>query len=202
MTRTRLAILISGRGSNMEAILGAASAADYPAEPTLVLSNRPDAQGLETARQAGIAVAAVDHKAVGKDRKAFETAVHAQLEAHRIEFVALAGFMRVLTPWFVGKWTRRLVNIHPSLLPKYKGLDTHTRAIAAGDAEAGCTVHYVSDGVDEGEIIAQARVPVLPGDTANELAARILPEEHKLYPQALAQAIRRYQSDARATSTS
>lgn len=183
--KLNLAILISGRGSNMTALLEACRAEDYPARPVLVLSNRPEAKGLETAAAAGVPTAVVDHKAFGKDREAFEREVHAALIAAGTEIIALAGFMRVLTPWFVRQWTGRLINIHPSLLPKYKGLDTHARAIDAGDAEAGCSVHYVSDGVDEGEIIAQARVPIHSGDTPDALAARILPEEHKLYPQAL-----------------
>ena len=188
MTRLKLAILISGRGSNMEAILEAAQDPAYPAEPVLVLSNRPDAKGLDTAAAAGIRTAAIDHKTYGKDREAFERAMQEQLEAAGIEIIALAGFMRVLTPWFVHTWEGRMINIHPSLLPKYKGLDTHQRAIDAGDSEAGCTVHWVSPGVDDGEIIQQASVPILPGDSADSLAARILPVEHRLYPEALAKA--------------
>lgn len=186
MTRLNLAILISGRGSNMEALLSAAEDPAYPAKPVLVASNRPDAKGLETAAAAGIPTLAIDHKLYGKDREAFERALDKALTDAGTEIIALAGFMRVLTPWFVTRWEGRMINIHPSLLPKYKGLDTHQRAIDAGDAEAGCTVHWVSAGVDEGEIIAQAAVPILPGDTAETLAARTLPEEHKLYPRALA----------------
>ncbi len=186
MTRLKLAILISGRGSNMEALLSASEDPDYPARPVLVASNRPDAKGLETAAAAGIPTLAIDHKLYGKDREAFERALDKALTDAGTEIIALAGFMRVLTPWFVTRWEGRMINIHPSLLPKYKGLDTHQRAIDAGDAEAGCTVHWVSAGVDEGEIIAQAAVPILPGDTAETLAARTLPEEHKLYPRALA----------------
>jgi formyltetrahydrofolate-dependent phosphoribosylglycinamide formyltransferase len=188
MTRLKLAILISGRGSNMEAILEAARDPAYPAQPVLVLSNRPDAKGLETATAAGIATAAIDHKTYGKDREAFERAMHEQLTEAGVEIIALAGFMRVLTPWFVNKWQGRMVNIHPSLLPKYKGLDTHQRALDAGDTEAGCTVHWVSPGVDDGEIIQQASLPILPGDTADSLAARLLSVEHQLYPEALAKA--------------
>lgn len=188
MRRLNLAILISGRGSNMEALLDAAKDPAYPARPVLVLSNRPDARGLDTAAAAGIPTAAVDHKPFGKDREAFERAIDARLEAAGTEIIALAGFMRVLTPWFVEKWTGRMINIHPSLLPKYKGLDTHQRAIDAGDREAGCSVHWVTAGVDEGAVIAQARVPILPGDTAEDLAARVLPQEHRLYPEALAKA--------------
>lgn len=186
MNRLKLAILISGRGSNMEALLKAAEDPAYPAKPVLVLSNRPDAKGLETAANAGIPTRAIDHKLYGKDREAFERELDKALTEAGIEIIALAGFMRVLTPWFVTRWEGRMINIHPSLLPKYKGLDTHQRAIDAGDAEAGCTVHWVSAGVDEGEIIAQAAIPILPGDTADSLAARLLPEEHRLYPRALA----------------
>jgi len=186
MTRLNLAILISGRGSNMEALLSAAEDPAYPAKPVLVASNRPDAKGLETAAASGIPTLAIDHKLYGKDREAFERALDKALTEAGTEIIALAGFMRVLTPWFVTRWEGRMINIHPSLLPKYKGLDTHQRAIDAGDAEAGCSVHWVSAGVDEGEIIAQAAVPILPGDTADTLAARTLPEEHKLYPRALA----------------
>ena len=188
MTRLKLAILISGRGSNMEAILEAARDPAYPAKPVLVLSNRPDAKGLETATAAGIATAAIDHKTYGKDREAFERAMHEQLTETGVEIIALAGFMRVLTPWFVNTWEGRMVNIHPSLLPKYKGLDTHQRALDAGDTEAGCTFYWVSPGVDDGEIIQQASLPILPGDTADSLAARLLPVEHQLYPEALAKA--------------
>jgi phosphoribosylglycinamide formyltransferase 1 len=188
MKRLKLAILISGRGSNMEALLKAAAAPDYPADPVLVLSNRPDAIGLETALEAGVPALAIDHKPFGKDREAFERAVDAALTEAGAEIIALAGFMRVLTPWFVGKWQGRMINIHPSLLPKYKGLDTHQRAIDAGDTEAGATVHWVSPGVDDGEIIQQASLPILPGDTAETLAARLLPVEHALYPAALAKA--------------
>ncbi|MCB9961274.1 MAG: phosphoribosylglycinamide formyltransferase [Hyphomonas sp.] len=188
MRRLNLAILISGRGSNMEALLHAAEDPAYPAKPVLVASNRPDAKGLETAAAARIPTAAIDHRLYGKDREAFERQLDAELEKAGTEIIALAGFMRVLTPWFVGKWEGRLVNIHPSLLPKYRGLHTHQRAIESGDAEGGCSVHWVSAGVDEGEVIAQARVPILPGDTEDTLAARVLVEEHKLYPRALAMA--------------
>lgn len=190
MTRTRLAIFISGRGSNMDALLEATENPGYPAEPVLVLSNRPDAAGLQVAAAAGVPTACIDHRPFGQDREAFERDIQAALEGHDVAFIALAGFMRVLTPWFVSRWAGRMVNIHPSLLPKHKGLNTHARAIAAGDREAGCTVHWVSDGVDEGAIIAQARVPIRPSDTPETLAARILPEEHRLYPLALAKAIR------------
>ena len=186
MTRLRLAILISGRGSNMEAILSAAQEVNYPAEPVLVLANRPDARGLETAQNAGISAVAVDHKPFGPDREAFERAMQVELERHRVEMIVLAGFMRILTPWFVNQWLGRMINIHPSLLPKYPGLNTHQRAIDAGDAEAGCSVHWVTEGVDAGDVIAQARVPVRADDTADSLANRVLGEEHQLYPRAAA----------------
>ena len=186
MTRLRLAILISGRGSNMEAILSAAQEVNYPAEPVLVLANRPDARGLETAQNAGISAIAVDHKPFGPDREAFERAMQAELERHRVEMIVLAGFMRILTPWFVNQWLGRMINIHPSLLPKYPGLNTHQRAIDAGDTEAGCSVHWVTEGVDAGDVIAQARVPVRADDTADSLANRVLGEEHQLYPRAAA----------------
>ncbi|MEM1390264.1 MAG: phosphoribosylglycinamide formyltransferase [Pseudomonadota bacterium] len=186
MTRLRLAIFISGRGSNMDAILKAAEDETYPAEPVLVISNKPDAKGLETARDAGIHALAIDHRPFGKDREAFERQIDDALKQTRVQIIALAGFMRVLTPWFVGRWAGRLINIHPSLLPKYPGLKTHQRALEAGDSEAGCTVHWVSEGVDEGEIIAQAAIPIRENDTAETLAARVLIEEHRLYPEALA----------------
>lgn len=197
MTRTRFAVLISGRGTNMSALLEAASDPAYPGEPVLVLSNRPDAPGLVTANERGIATIAIDHKPFGGDREAFERALDDALKAASTEFIALAGFMRVLTPWFVSRWSGRLVNIHPSLLPKHRGLDTHARAIAAGDSEAGVSVHYVTEGVDEGEVIDQIAVPITPGDTSESLAARILPLEHELYPRALAIALRRYQAPSR-----
>lgn len=189
MTRLRLAILISGRGSNMDTLLRATKAPDYPATPQLVLSNRPGAQGLDRARQFGVETLAIDHRAFD-GREVFEDAVHEALTSRGIEIVALAGFMRVLTPGFVRKWSGRMVNIHPSLLPKYPGLNTHARAIEAGDSEAGCSVHWVSEGVDEGQVIAQARVPVKSGDSPEALADRVLGAEHDLYPDALAQACR------------
>lgn len=188
MSRLRLAILISGRGSNMEALLEAAKDPSYPAEPVMVLSNKPDAKGLDTARAAGITALAIDHRPFGKDREAFERQMNEALKQAGVEIIALAGFMRVLTPWFVREWSGRMINIHPSLLPKYPGLNTHQRAIEAGDIAAGCSVHWVTEGVDEGEIIAQAVVPIKEGDTADSLAARILPKEHELYPIALEKA--------------
>ena len=169
----------------MSSILDAAKQPDYPVRPHLVLSNRPGAAGLTHASKAGAAAIAIDHKPFGKDREAFERAMQSVLVEHDTEMVILAGFMRILTPWFVNQWARRMINIHPSLLPKYPGLNTHQRAIDAGDAEAGCSVHWVTEGVDEGDVIAQARVPIRPGDTAELLAERVLPTEHELYPKAV-----------------
>lgn len=186
MARTRTAILISGRGSNMAALLAAARDPAYPAEVALVLSNRADAAGLARAAEAGVPTAVVESRAFRGDRPGFEAAMEAVLAEHRIGLLALAGFMRVLTPGFVGRWDGRLVNIHPSLLPAFPGLETHERAIAAGVRLHGCTVHLVSAGVDEGPILAQAAVPVLPDDTPATLAARVLEQEHRIYPAALA----------------
>jgi phosphoribosylglycinamide formyltransferase-1 len=183
--RKRVAVLISGRGSNMTALIEAAKAQDYPADIVLVASNRPDAPGLVRAREAGIATAVVDHTAFGKDREAFERELDIELHAHRIEIVCLAGFMRLLTPWLVGRWSGRMINIHPALLPRFKGLDTHRRALEAGAEEHGATVHFVSVGMDEGPVILQRAVPVLSGDTEASLAARVLEVEHQIYPQAL-----------------
>ncbi|MFC5419378.1 phosphoribosylglycinamide formyltransferase [Bosea eneae] len=182
----RTAILISGRGSNMVALIEAAKAADFPAEIVLVAANRPDAGGLERAAAAGIATASVDHRPFGKDREAFERALEAELQAHGIELVVLAGFMRVLTPWFVTRWQGRMINIHPSLLPDFRGTHTHARALEAGVAEHGCTVHFVVPELDAGPTILQAKVPVLPGDDEASLSARVLEQEHRIYPQALA----------------
>lgn len=184
--RKRTGILISGRGSNMVALAEAARAPDYPAEIGLVLSNRPDAAGLDRARALGIATATVDHRDFGKDREAFERAMDETLRINQIELVALAGFMRILTPWFVRRWQGRLINIHPSLLPLFKGTHTHAQALAAGVGEHGCSVHFVVPELDAGPVIAQARVPVLPGDDEDSLAARVLAQELTLYPQALA----------------
>jgi phosphoribosylglycinamide formyltransferase 1 len=183
--KKRVAVLISGRGSNMTALIEAAKAQDYPAEIVVVVSNRPDALGLVRAREAGIATALVDHMAFGKDREAFERALDAELHAHRIEIVCLAGFLRLLTPWFVDRWSGRMINIHPALLPRFKGLDTHRRALEAGAEEHGATVHFVSVGMDEGPVILQRAVPVLASDTEASLAARVLEVEHQIYPQAL-----------------
>ena len=184
--RIRVAVLISGSGSNMAALADAARADDSPFEIALVLSNRPGAGGLAIAREKGLAVEVVDHRPFGADREGHERAVDAALEARDVEVVALAGYMRLLTPWLVQRWAGRMLNIHPSLLPKYPGLDTHARALAAGDLEAGCTVHLVTEGVDEGPVLAQAAVPLLPDDTPASLAQRVLTAEHGLYPRALA----------------
>jgi phosphoribosylglycinamide formyltransferase-1 len=184
--RKRTGILISGRGSNMVALAHAAQDPDFPAEIGLVLSNRPDAAGLDRARTLGIATATVDHRDFGKDREAFERAMDEMLRINQIELVALAGFMRILTPWFVRRWQGRLINIHPSLLPLFKGTHTHAQALAAGVSEHGCSVHFVVPELDAGPVIAQATVPVLPGDDEDSLAARVLEQELTLYPQALA----------------
>jgi phosphoribosylglycinamide formyltransferase-1 len=185
MARKRVAILISGRGSNMAALIAAACAADYPAEIVLAIASRPDAAGIAIAAKAGVPTAVVDAKA-HPNRPAFEAALDTELARANVEIVCLAGFMRLLSPEFVRRWRDRLINIHPSLLPAFPGLDTHARAIAAGVAEHGCTVHFVREGVDDGPIIAQAVVPVLPSDTPDTLAARVLVEEHRLYPASLA----------------
>ncbi len=186
LPKAKVAILISGRGSNMEALARAAEADDCPFEISLVLANRPGAGGLATAQAAGIEALCVDQKPFGKDREAHEQAIDAALRERGIQVIALAGYMRILTPLLVNAWEGRMLNIHPSLLPNYPGLDTHGRAIAAGDAEAGCTVHLVTAGVDEGPVLGQARVPVLPGDDEHALALRVLEQEHRLYPETLA----------------
>src|SRR5262249_28421704 len=185
MAKKRVAVLISGRGSNMVSLVEAAKAPDYPAEIVLVLSNRPEAAGLAHARAAGIATAVVDHTQFGKDREAFERELQAVLEAHRIELVCLAGFMRLLTPSFVARWRGAMLNIHPALLPAFKGLHTHERALEAGAKTHGATVHFVVPEMDSGPIVAQAEVPVLAGDTPDTLAARVLTVEHRIYPEAL-----------------
>jgi phosphoribosylglycinamide formyltransferase 1 len=185
MTRKRVAVLISGRGANMGALIAAAKKPGYPAEIALVLSNRPEAGGLRRAGAEGVATAVVDHTAFGADREAFERAVQAHLEAHGIEIVCLAGFMRLFTTSFVARWSSRMINIHPALLPSFKGLHTHERALEAGVKIHGATVHFVVPEVDSGPIIAQAAVPVLDDDTPHELAARVLAAELRLYPLAL-----------------
>lgn len=183
--KTRVAVLISGAGSNMAALIDAGQAPDSAYEVALVLSNVEHAGGLAVAGAKGVATTVILHRPYGKDRAAHERAVDTALRTADAQVVALAGYMRVLTPWLVGAWRGRMLNIHPSLLPLYPGLDTHARAIAAGDAEAGCTVHLVTEGVDEGPILDQAQVPILAGDTPETLAQRVLTAEHQLYPRAL-----------------
>lgn len=180
----RVALLISGGGSNMLALVRSMTG-DHPARPVLVASNDPKAGGLATAAAMGIATAAVDHRAYPGDRAAFETALLEPILAAAPDILCLAGFMRVLTPAFVARFNGRMLNIHPSLLPRYPGLHTHQRALDAGDAEAGCTVHLVTEALDAGPILGQARVPILPGDSATSLAARVLAQEHRLYPAVL-----------------
>lgn len=183
--RARVAILISGRGSNMSALIEAARAPDFPASIAGVFSNRPDAPGLAIAAESGIPTAALSHRDFD-GKPAFEAAMNAVLDGWAPDVVCLAGFMRLLSAEFCERWAGRLINIHPSLLPKHKGLHTHEQALADGSTEHGCTVHFVTPGMDEGPIIAQSRVPILPGDTPDTLAARVLAEEHRLYPAALA----------------
>ena len=189
-----IVILISGTGSNMAAIVRAAQRQDWArrldARVAAVVSNRPDAKGLQTAREAGIAAAAVDHKAFA-DREAFDAALMAEVDRHDPTLVVLAGFMRILTPAFVAHYTGRLLNIHPSLLPAFPGLHTHQRAIDMGCRVAGATVHQVTAELDHGQILAQAVVPVLPGDTADTLAARVLTQEHLIYPRAVAELLQK-----------
>jgi phosphoribosylglycinamide formyltransferase 1 len=185
MNKKRVAVLISGRGSNMVVLIEAAKAPDYPAEIVLVVSNVPDAAGLARARQDGITTAVIDHRAFGKDREAFERALDKELQAHRIEIVCLAGFMRLLTPWFVRQWSGHMLNIHPALLPQFKGLHTHRRALEASVERHGATVHFVVPEMDSGPIIAQGSVAVAKDDTEATLATRVLEVEHRIYPEAL-----------------
>jgi len=183
--KTRVAILISGRGSNMVSLIEAARAPDFPAEIVLVLSNRPEAAGLARAAEAGIATQAIDHRAY-PDRDGFDAALDAELRAAKVDLVCLAGFMRIFTPGFVEGWAGRMLNIHPSLLPLFKGTHTHARALEAGVRLHGCTVHYVVPELDAGPIVAQAAVPVRAGDDPDSLADRVIVQEHRLYPAALA----------------
>jgi phosphoribosylglycinamide formyltransferase-1 len=184
LQRKRTAILISGRGSNMKALIERARVPAFPADIALVLSNKPAAAGLAFARENGIASAAVDHK-IYAGREDFERSMQALLELHRIEYICLAGFMRLLTPWFISQWKGRILNIHPALLPAYRGLDTHARALADGAKIHGCTVHFVVPAMDEGPIVAQAAVAVLDSDTPASLGRRVLEQEHLIYPAAL-----------------
>ncbi|MBV7379186.1 phosphoribosylglycinamide formyltransferase [Maritimibacter dapengensis] len=181
----RVAILISGSGSNMVA-LAESMVGYHPARPCLVLSNVPGAGGLAKAEAMGIDTAVVDHRPFGKDREAFEAALIERIDRAAPDIICLAGFMRILTPVFITHYAGRMLNIHPSLLPKYKGLNTHARAIAAGDEEAGCSVHEVTAELDGGPVLGQARVSIAPDDTAETLAKRVLPMEHRLYPEVLA----------------
>ena len=184
--KLRVAILISGTGSNMEALLRDMQAdPGHPARPVLVLSNRPGAGGLARAEALGVPTAVVDHRPFGKDRHAFEAALERAMAPHRPEILCTAGFMRILTPEFVQRWEGRILNIHPSLLPRYRGLDTHARALAAGDRVAGCSVHLVTAELDGGPVLGQTQVPILPGDTPESLARRVLAEEHRLFPAVL-----------------
>lgn len=184
VSKKRVAVLISGGGTNLQALMDAASEPDYPARIALVISNKPDAFGLTRAARAQIPTRVINHRDY-PDRTEFDARIQEELEGADIELVCLAGFMRILTPGFVGRYAGRMLNIHPSLLPKYPGLDTHARALAAGDTEAGCTVHEVTADLDAGPILGQARVPIQPGDTPETLAARVLTMEHQLYPAVL-----------------
>lgn len=185
MLRKRVAVLISGRGSNMAALIAAAFDSSYPAAISLVISNRADAAGLQRAETAGIPTLVIDHKPFGKDRAAFERTLDDALSAAHIDLICLAGFMRLLTPWFVARWEGRMINIHPALLPAFKGLDTHERALAAGVKLHGASVHFVTAETDSGPLIVQAAVPVHDADTPDTLAARVLAAEHRIYPLAL-----------------
>lgn len=193
LRRRRVAVLISGRGSNMQALIDASRAADYPAEIALVVSSRADAEGLEAARAEGVKTVLVDQvrfRRENRDREAYDAELHEVLIKADVEFVCLAGFMRILSPGFVRKWEGRIVNMHPSLLPAFRGLAPLQQALDAGVKVSGCTVHYVVPELDAGPAIAQAKVPVLPGDTVETLGARILEAEHKLYPPALLKALK------------
>lgn len=184
MAHLKVAVLVSGRGSNLQALLDACGQDDFPADIVAVISNKAGAQGLERARKAGVAASFIDHT-LYEDREDFERALDDKLKEAGVEFVALAGFMRILTPWFVERWKDRLINIHPSLLPAFRGVHTHERALENGVRVHGATVHYVRPEMDDGPIIGQAAIPVLPGDDADTLAARVLEAEHQLYPACL-----------------
>ncbi|WP_417841372.1 phosphoribosylglycinamide formyltransferase [Terasakiella sp.] len=184
MAKLKVAVLISGSGSNLQALIDMCAKDDAPAEITRVISNVENAYGLERAKQADIKTTVIDHKKYN-GREAFEEALHQVLDSDKVDLICLAGFMRLLTDGFVQKWRDRLINIHPALLPSFKGLHTHERAIEAGVKFHGATVHYVRPAMDEGPIIVQAAVPVLPGDSANDLGARVLEQEHRIYPLAL-----------------
>lgn len=183
-TKLNLAVFISGRGSNLQSIIDACQDPDFPARVSLVLSNKSDAYGLERARKVGIPTVVILHKDY-PTREAFEDAMLAELAGHPVDLICLAGFMRILTPHFINRWPDKIINIHPSLLPDYKGLNTHERALADGKKEAGCTIHYVVPEMDSGPIIMQKRVPILTGDTPEILAARVLEQEHIAYPEVI-----------------
>ncbi len=186
----RVAILVSGAGSNMIRLVEALQAADSPGEPVVVLSNDPGADALARAEGLGVPALAVDHTSFGRDRAAFDAALDAALAPHAPDVICLAGFMRILGPDFVARREGRILNVHPSLLPAYKGLDTHARVLAAGEAEHGCTVHIVTAALDDGPVLGQARVPVAPGDTPHSLGARVRAAEHRLYPAVLLRYLR------------
>lgn len=196
MSRVHVGVLISGRGSNMEALIAAAKDPAYPAQIALVISNNPDAPGLEKARAAGAPTLAIDQKAFPKDREGHERAIDWALREAGVEIVALAGYMRLLSPFLVQAWAGRMINIHPSLLPDFPGAHAHRDVLAARPAKSGCTVHLVTEGMDEGPILAQAEVPLLPGDTEETLGARVLAEEHRLYAQVLAEMARKLRRSA------
>lgn len=184
MRKLRLGVMISGSGTNLQALIDACAGPDYPAEIMVVISNRPDAKGLDRARAAGIDAVCVDHTEY-ESREVFEDAVHTCLSEHRVELVCLAGFMRLLTSAFVNRWRDRMINIHPSLLPSYKGLHTHARALEDGVRFAGCTIHYVRPEMDNGPIIMQAAIPIAPDETEESLIAKTLTYEHRMYPAAV-----------------
>lgn len=184
MAKLRLGVMISGSGTNLQALIDACQTTDYPAEISVVISNRPNAKGLDRAKKAGIEAVAIDHK-LYDDRADFETAIHECLQEHRVQLVCLAGFMRILNPEFVNRWKDRMINIHPSLLPSYKGLHTHARAIEDGVRFGGCTIHYVRPEMDNGPIIMQTAVPIAADETEESLAAKTLAYEHQMYPAAV-----------------
>ncbi|CAI3923249.1 Folate-dependent phosphoribosylglycinamide formyltransferase PurN (PurN) (PDB:1C2T) (PUBMED:25013077) [Commensalibacter communis] len=193
--KERIAILISGRGSNMDALIAACAKPSFPASVELVISNNHDAAGLDTARDAGIPTQVIDHHQFGKDRQAHERQIDAALQAHNISTICLAGYMRILTPFLINNWEGKILNIHPSILPLFPGLDTHAKAIKAGMKVHGCTVHIVTEDMDQGPILGQAVVPVLPNDTEHSLAKRLLKQEHLLYPQVLKNFLRKEEPD-------
>ena len=186
----RIAVLISGRGSNLQALIDAIQEGRLDARIAVVISNNANAQGLDRARAAGIETLTIDHRTF-PTRDAFDAEIARQLKARGVALICLAGFMRILSPWFVAKWRGRIINVHPSLLPKYRGLDTHARALAAGDSSAGCSVHLVTEELDAGEVLGRAEVPILFGDTPQSLESRVLAAEHALYPKVLSEFVRR-----------